>query len=384
MSEKAVISGAASTKLGRLEGSSVMSLHAEAALGALADAGLSLADVDGVLCSYSITEPHMMMSSVFSEYVGLQPTYSAMVSAGGATGCLMVQTARALIEQGGFRHILCVTADNRATGLPPGGAVAALTSFGHGQFEVPYGITIPACYGLVATRYLHEYGATMEQLAHFSVTQRAYAAQHPLAHMQKPITLEEVCDSRLIAEPLRLLDCALISDGGGALVVSAGDAARDLPKPGIAILGAGQKHTHEHILAAPSLTDFGCRQAAAQAFAEAGLTPSDIDVAEVYDSFTITLLIELESIGFCQKGEAGKAAERGEFGPDGRLPLNTHGGLLSYGHCGAGGGMFHVIEAVQQLRGEGGPRQVADAELAYVHGDGGILSAHTALILGRA
>ena len=384
MSRQAVISGVASTRLGRLEGSSVMSLHAEAANGALADAGLSLADIDGVLCSYSITEPHMMLSSVFSEYVGLQPTYSAMVSAGGATGCLMVQTARALIAQGSFRHILCVTADNRLSGLPPGGAVAALTSFGHAQFEVPYGITIPACYGLVATRYLHEYGATMEQLAHFSVTQRAYAAQHPLAHMQKPVTHEEVCASRLIAEPLRLLDCALISDGGGALVVSAEEAARDLPKPGIGVLGAGQKHTHEHISQAPSLTDFGCREAAAQAFAEAGVTPADIDVAEVYDSFTITLLIELESIGFCDKGEAGAAAAEGAFGPDGRLPLNTHGGLLSYGHCGAGGGMFHIIEAVQQLRGECGPRQVADAELAYVHGDGGILSAHTALILGRA
>jgi acetyl-CoA acetyltransferase len=384
MTRKAVISGVAGTRMGKLEGSSVMSIHAEAALGALDDAGLALADIDGIMCSYSITEPSNMLSSVVSEYLGLHPTYSAQISAGGASGCLMVMTAKALIESGQCRHVLCVMGDNRLTGLPPGGAVAALTNFGHPQFEVPYGMTIPSCYGLVAQRYMHEYGTTVEQLAAISVSQRDYAARHPLAHMQKRITLDEVCNSRVIASPLRLFDCALVSDGGGAVIVSAADTVPDLKKAPIDILGTGQKHTHEHISQAPSLTEFGCREASQQAFAMAGLKPADMDVIEVYDSFTITLTIELESIGFFEKGEAGAAAAAGELGPDGRFPCNTHGGLLSFGHSGAAGGMFHIIEAVQQLRGECGDRQVADARLSYVHGDGGILSAHTALVLGRA
>jgi len=383
MSRKAVISGVAGTRMGKLEGSSVMSIHAEATTGALADAGLKLADVDGVMCAYSITEPHMMLSSVVSEYLGIQPTYSASISAGGASGCLMIMTAKALVESGMCKHVLCVLGDNRLTGMPPGGAVASLANFGHGQFEVPYGMTIPACYAMVANRYMHEFGTTMEQLAHISVTERAYAAKHPLAHMRDPISHDDVCNSRIIASPLRLFDCALISDGGGAVIVS--DAAA-LPSDGqpVDILGCGQKHTHEHLLQAPSVTDFGCGAAARQAFAQAGLTPQDMDVIEVYDSFTITLVVELESIGFFAKGEAGAAAAAGELGPDGRFPCNTHGGLLSFGHSGAAGGLFHVIEAVQQLRGEAEDRQVRDAALAYVHGDGGILSAHTALVLGRS
>jgi len=384
MTRRAVISGVAGTKMGKLEGTSVMSIHAEATLAALADAGLQLDDIDGIMCAYSITEPHMMLSSVVSEYLGLQPTYSAAVSAGGASGCLMVMTAKALIEAGMCRHVLCVMGDNRLTGLPPGGAVAALSHVGHGQFEVPYGMTIPSCYALVAQRYMHDYGTTPEQLAHIAVTQRGYASRHPLAHMTRPLSLAEVCDSRVIASPLRLFDCALISDGGGAVIVSDADTVPDLAKPPVALLGSGQKHTHEHIFQAPSLSDFGCAEASRQAFAEAGLGPQDMDVIEVYDSFTITLVVELESIGFFAKGEAGAAAADGALGPDGRFPCNTHGGLLSFGHSGAAGGMFHIIEAVQQLRGESGPRQVADAELAYVHGDGGILSAHTALVLGRA
>ncbi len=150
-----------------------------------------------------------------------------------------------------------------------------------------------------------------------------------------------------------------------------------------AILGAGQGHTHDHLVAAPSLTEFGCATASRTAFERAGVQPGDIDVAEIYDSFTITLAVELESIGFFQRGEAGAAARRGELGLDGRLPCNTHGGLLSFGHSGAAGGMFHVVEAVEQLRHAAGPRQVRNAQTAFVHGDGGVLSAHCSLVLGR-
>lgn len=378
------ITGAFDTAVGELPGSSCMGLHVEAALGAVDDAGLAIADIDGVLCAYSFTEPHLMLASVFCEHLGIHPAFCAAIQAGGATACIMVMQAAALVASGQCRHVLCVTGDNRLTGLSRDGAVAALAEVGHPQFERPYGISVPAAYALVARRYLHEYGATMEQLAAIAVEHRRHASRHPKAHKRTPLERPEVMGSREIASPLRLFDCCLISDGGAAVVVSAADAAHDTARGPIGVLGAGQGHTHEHVMCAPTLTDFGCKQSSRLAFQRAGVTPADIDVAEIYDSFTITLLVELESIGFFARGEAGAAASAGALGLGGTLPCNTHGGLLSYGHSGAAGGMFHVVEAVRQLRGEAEARQVSGAELAFVHGDGGILSAHCSLVLGRA
>jgi acetyl-CoA acetyltransferase len=381
---RALLSGVATTRVGELPAASCLGLHAEATRAALLDAGLQLADIDGVICAYSFVEPYPMMSSVFCEYIGLQPGVGFSLQLGGATAATMVMQAAALVEAGYCRHVLCVTADNRATGLSRDGTVAALAGFGHPEFEVPYGISIPAAYALVAQRYLHETGTTLAHLAAIAVQHRVHAALHLEAHKRDPISLEDVMRSRTIASPLRLLDCCLISDGGAAVIVSAPDTAPDLRAPGVRLLGAGQGHTHEHLIAAPSLTDFGCKQSARSAFSRAGVGPHEIDVAEIYDSFTITLLIELESIGFFGRGEAGPAAAGGALGLTGSLPCNTHGGLLSFGHSGAAGGMFHVVEGVRQLRGECGARQVKDPELAFIHGDGGVLSAHCSLVLGRA
>ncbi|WP_298216835.1 thiolase family protein [Acidocella sp.] len=378
-----VITGAADTEVGKLEGSTSLGLQAQAAMAAVEDAGLSLAEIDGVLCAYSFTEPHLMLSSVVSEFLGIAPSYSVAVQAGGATACAQLVHAAALVESGRCRHVLVVCGDNRLTGMTRDRAVAALSEVGHAQFERPYGISVPSAYALVARRYMHEYGVTLEHLAGVAVAHRKNAMRHPKAQMREPITLEDVARSRPISTPLRLLDCCLISDGGAAVVVSAADAARDTRKPGIAILGTGQMNTHEHIVAAPSFTDFGCKQSSAQAFGRAGIKAADIDVAEIYDSFTITLLAELESIGFFGRGEAGPAILSGALDLDGKLPCNTHGGLLSYAHSGAAGGMFHVVEAVRQLRGEAAGRQVANARLGFVHGDGGILSVHFSLVLGR-
>lgn len=325
-----------------------------------------------------------MFGSVFCEQIGIHPGFCAAIQAGGATACIMLMQAAALVASGRCRHVLVVTGDNRLTGMSRDGAVAALSEVGHQQFERPYGISVPASYALVAQRYMHEYGATPEHLAAIAVEHRRSATRNPKAQMREPLTIADVMNSRVIASPLRLLDCCLISDGGAALVVSSPEAARDCRNVPIEILGAGQGHTHEHIFAAPSLTEFGCKESSRKAFEIAGVTASEIDVAEIYDSFTITLLVELESIGFFQRGEAGVAALAGQLGLGGRLPCNTHGGLLSYAHSGAAGGMFHIVEAVRQLRGEAGPRQVQNAELAFVHGDGGILSAHCSLVLGRA
>ncbi len=382
MTMNAFITGAYDTAVGELPGSSCMGLHAQAALGAVADAGLKLSDIDGVLCAYSFTEPHLMLASVFCEYVGIHPGYCAAIQAGGASACIMVMQAAALVASGQCQHVLVVTGDNRLTGLSRDGAVAALAEVGHPQFERPFGISVPASYAMVARRYMHETGVTPEQLAAIAVEHRRHAGRHPKAHKREPITVEQVLASKEIASPLRMLDCCLISDGGAALVVSSRAAARDSRAKAIEILGAGQGHTHEHIIAAPSLTHFGCKTSSATAFARAGVRAADIDVAEIYDSFTITLAVELESIGFFEPGEAGLAAARGDLGLGGRLPCNTHGGLLSYGHSGAAGGMFHAVEAVHQLRGTADARQVQDARLAFVHGDGGILSAHCSLVFG--
>jgi acetyl-CoA acetyltransferase len=382
MSMNAFITGAYDTEVGELPHSSCMGLHAQAAMGAVADAGLALADIDGVLCAYSFTQPHLMLASVFCEYLGIHPGYCAAIQAGGASAAIMIMQAAALVASGQCRHVLVVTGDNRLTGMSRDGAVAALAEVGHAQFERPFGISVPASYALVAQRYMHEHGVTSEQLAAIAAEHRRHAGRHPKAHKREPITIEQVLASKLIASPLRMLDCCLISDGGAALVVSSREAAADARGKAVEILGAGQGHTHEHIVAAPSLTDFGCKASSATAFARAGIRACDIDVALIYDSFTITLLVELESIGFFERGEAGPAALRGELGLGGRLPCNTHGGLMSYGHSGAAGGMFHAVEAVHQLRGRAEQRQVADARLAFVHGDGGILSAHCSLVLG--
>ena len=378
----AALTGAASTAVGRLPESSCKSLHLQASLAAAEDAGLSLNDIDGLLCAYSTTEPHMMLSSVMAEYMGIRPSFMSSVSMGGATAAILVMTAAALVQQGYCRHVLVVTGDNRLSGM----GRAAQTMLAGGtlqQFEQPYGLSVPAAYALVARRYMHEYGVTEEHLAAVAVTQRRYAAAHPKAHFTAPLSMEQALVARYVASPLRLFDCCPVSDGAAAVIVSSAAAMRDGRAPAVRLLGAGQGHTHEHLVAAPSLTDFGCHQAAETAFARAGIHPREIDVAEIYDSFTITLLVELESMGFFERGEAGPAALAGELGPSGRLPCNTHGGLLSYGHSGAAGGMFHIVEAVQQLRGQAGARQVDGARLAFVHGDGGILSAHCSLVLGR-
>ncbi len=382
MTMNAYITGAYDTAVGEVPGSSCMSLHAEAAVGAVADAGLTLTEIDGVLCAYSLVSPHLMLGSVFCEYMGIHPAFCSATQAGGASACVMIMQAAALVASGQCNHVLVVTGDNRLTGLSRDGAVAALVDVGHAQFERPFGMSVPAAYALVAQRYQHEFGVTPEQLAAIAVEQRRHAGRHPKAQKREPITVADVLASKLIATPLRLLDCCLVSDGGAAVVVSSRTAAADTRGRAVEVMGAGQGHTHEHIVAAPSLTDFGCKISSARAFARAGVTTADIDVAMIYESFTITLLVELESIGFFERGEAGPAAERGELGLGGSLPCNTHGGLLSYAHSGAAGGMFHVVEAMHQLRGTAAARQVEGARLAFVHGDGGILSAHCSLVLG--
>ena len=371
------ITGVGLTPFGRLDGRSTLDLMSDAATEALADAGLERGDIDGLITGYSTTLPHLMLSTVFAEYFGLQPAYAHGIQLGGATGFANVMLAHVLVEAGVARNVLAVAGENRLTGQSRDAALQMLAQVGHPRYEVPLGPTIPAYYGLVASRYMHETGTSSEHLAELAVLMRRHACLHPGAHFREPITREDVLASKPIAEPLRILDCCPVSDGGAAVIVS----RERLGEAGVRIIGCGQAHTHQHVSAAPSLTAFGSATAASRAGLGSRVQIADLRYAAIYDSFTITLAILLEELGLAPSGQAGVLAADGHFGVDGALPLNTHGGLLSYGHCGVGGAMAHLVETHHQMTGRAGPRQVPDASLALLHGDGGILSSHVSLVL---
>lgn len=374
------ITGVGMTPFGRHEGKGTIDLMAMAATEALGDAGLARGDIDGLICGYSTTLPHIMLSTVFAEHFGLRPDYAHSIQLGGATGFAMAMLAHLIVQSGAARNVLVVAGENRLSGQSRDASVQTLAQVGHPTYEVPLGPTIPAYYGLVASRYMHRYGLREEDLAELAVLMRRNACAHPGAQFRTPVTVADVMASKPIATPLKFLDCCPVSDGGAAFIVSRDRTAAS----GIRIRGAGQAHTHQHVSAAPDLTQFGAAASVARAGAEAGMVASDANYAAIYDSFTITLAILLEEIGLAGRAEACARARDGYFSPDGTLPLNTHGGLLSYGHCGVGGAMAHLVETHRQMLGRAGPRQVSDASVALLHGDGGVLSSHVSLFLERA
>jgi acetyl-CoA acetyltransferase len=355
----------------------------DAAALALDDAGLARDDIDGVLTGYATTMPHIMLATVFSEHFGLSPAYAHGLQVGGATGFAMVMLAHELVTAGRLKHVLVVAGENRMSA--PGGrdkVVETLAQVGHPVHEVPLGPTIPAYYGLVANRYMHENGLSEADLAELAVLMRAHAATHPGAQFRERITVADVLASKPIARPLKLLDCCATADGGAAFVISrerTGAAA-------VRIIGAGQAHTHQHISEAPSLIEFGARLSMDRAIAASGrkLATTDADYLAIYDSFTITLAILLEELGLAPRGKSCDLARDGHFSRTGAKPLNTHGGLLSYGHCGVAGALAHLAETQLQMTGRAGDRQVADADLAILHGDGGVMSSHVSLVMERA
>ena len=371
------ITGVGLTSFGRHEGASTLDLMSRAAELAIADAGLTRPDIDGVLCGYSTVQPHIMLATVFAEHFGITPSYAHAVQVGGATGLAMTMLAHHLVEAGVVRHVLVVSGENRLTGQSRDASILALAQVGHPDYEVPLGPTIPAYYGLVASRYMHEYGVTEEDLAEFAVLMRKHALAHPGAQFHDPITVTDVMESKPVALPLKLLDCCPISDGGAAFVVS----RERTGETGVRVLGCAQAHTHQHVTAAPALSELGAGIAIAQAKQAAGIAVSDVRYAAVYDSFTITLAMLLEDLGLAARGEAAARVRSGYFGRGGEMPLNTHGGLLSYGHCGVGGAMAHLVETHLQMTGRAGDRQVRDASIALLHGDGGVLSSHVSMFL---
>ncbi len=380
---KVAIVGAADTEVGKLPQFSATGLCVDAARRALDDAGIAKEQVDGLVTCNSFAEPYMYHAEMIAEYMQIFPRYCVTAVAGGGTTFSSIQNAALAITAGVCETVLVTMADSLSTGLSREQAMATQASTGHPEFETPYGPMVPAFYALIARAHMDEFGTTPEQLAAVAVNARKHAGRNPNAQMRAPINVEDVLNSRMIADPLHLLDCSLVSDGGAAVILTSAERAKDFPHPPVYILGTGEGHGHEHISQARSLTTSAAVESGRRAYEMAGLGPGDIDVAQIYDCFTPVVLIELEDLGFCDKGAAGGFVEDGNTALDGALPMNTNGGLLSYCHPGNPGSMYALTEAVFQLRHAAGERQVKDAETALVHGQGGIMSSHATMILAR-
>ena len=379
---KVAIVGAADTEVGVIPGRTPMELGVEAALAAIADAGLKKRDIDGLVTCNAMAQPMMYHAEATAEYLQIFPRYCIAAGAGGGTTFSIIHHAASAIATGMADIVVVAMADSMRSGLTRDQAMLVQAATGHPEFEQPYGPTVPAYYALIAQAHMAEFGTTQEQFAGIAVACREHAARNPAAQMRELITIEDVLESRMIADPLHLLDCSLVSDGGSAIVLTSAERAADMSQTPIYLLGAGEAHSHEHISAARNLTTSAAKEAGQRAFEMSGLRPTDMDFAQLYDCFTPTVLVELEDLGFCKKGEGGAFVESGALLPGGSLPVNTHGGLLSHSHPGNPGSMFALTESVVQLRGEANDRQVANAKNALVHAQGGIMSSHTALVLG--
>lgn len=382
---KAAIIGTGKSDTGRVPGKSVLALAAQAANAALADAGLGRGSIDGVLASPAFASPFHRFSVAFSEYFGITPTFSNTLQVSGATASTMFNIAAAAISGGLARTILIVGADSLYSGLSPDLALRALTESRDQQYEMPFGIPVANTFAMTAHRHMKEFGTTSEQLARVAVIHREHARRTPGAQVTAQITVDDVLNSPWVTTPYHKLDCSLISDGAAAFIVTSADRARANSKnEPIYILGAGECYTHEHIFYMPSLTTTGAVQSSAAAYAMAKCSAADIDVAGVYDCFTGTVIMMLEDLGFCPKGEGGNFVDDGHITYGGSIPCNTHGGMLSFAHPGMPGSLFHFDEVVRQLRDTCGGRQVKGAELGLVHSLGGGFATNATTILGTA
>lgn len=362
--------------------------HVLATRRALEDSGIDKASIDGYCCagaSKSSSDPDDL--PLMAEYLGIDHRWADSTMVGGSSFEFLVQHAAAAIRQGLCDTVLMTYGSDLLS--RQGRMLGSRGHFGGSsrvpgpmQYEAPYGNVLIGAYAMAAQRHMHEYGTTSEQLAEIAVAVRGHAALNPHALYRDPLTVEDVLTSRMIADPLHKLDCCVISDGGGAVLMTTAERARDLRRPPVYVLGAAGRQTHWQITEMPDLTTTAAVEAGAEAFRQAGVTPADIDTVQLYDSFTITVLLLLEDLGFCGKGEGGAFVESGVLRLGGKLPLNTDGGGLSCTHPGMRG-IFLLIEAVRQLRGEAGAAQVPDASLALACGSGGWLSCIGTVILGK-
>jgi acetyl-CoA acetyltransferase len=372
---RTAIVGAATFGIGRCPGVSAVDMAARAAMLALADAGLSLADVDALYTS----APYEALGGMeLAEYLGLTPRVVDCNRTGGSAFEVYVQQAALALEAGLIDCALIAYGSNPASNPPPGVGMTRQS-----PWEAPYRPVAPiSSYALAASRHMHLYGTTRTHLAEVAVAARRWAQLNPEAAVRDPLSIDDVLSARMISDPLTTRDCCLFNDGAAAVVMVRADRAKDCARRPIPVLGAAHAVTHREISSMPDLTVTGAAISGPQAFAQAGVTPADIDLVMVYDAFTITPILFLEDLGFCPKGEGGPFVADGAIAPGGRLAVNTNGGGLSCVHPGMYG-LFLLVEAVRQLRGEAGERQLKSAELAVAHGNGGVLSSEATVVLAR-
>lgn len=375
------IVGIASAGLGDASAFTESDIVVESARQAVADAGLEMSDIDGLITA-SMTAP--MPSMRLSQELGLDTTFVDTTCTGGSSFLLHLLTASMALQNGLCNAVLVAYGSTQRTGIRRSVISNYRTAVDPDIYELPYRpFNPPSSYALVAARHMHQFGTTREQLAEVAVAARQWAMLNPEAFARKPLTIDDVLKSPMISDPLSARDCCLVTDGAGAYVLVRADRARDLPKKPVYMLGVGAAHTHRQISAMPDLTVTGAKASGQRAFAMAGLGPSDMDVLQLYDAFTINVLLFLEDLGFCPKGEGGRFVQNGTIAPGGRLPVNTNGGGLSCVHPGMYG-IFLILEAVRQLRGEANERQVHGATTALCHGNGHVLSSQVTAILGGA
>ncbi len=384
MTDSAIV-GIAELPQGKMPGVTPMGLHSTLARMALEDAGLTPRDVDAIITLSPRSDPYLIHATALAEFMGIAPPVALTVEGGGAAPAVMTDMARMMIAGGRAKTVLVVSADMPLSIVSRNAYVNTLADAGpvHPDIERPYGPSVPSLFGLCAHAYMHRYNATDEDLAAAALHDRRHAMAHPNAHMRQPMTLESYRATQMIADPLRLLDCTPVSDGGAAVVVTSAERARDLRQPVVRVLGAGFCAARLHVSAAASLTDSGAGPSLRDALAQADRSAADIDLALVYDCFTIALLMNIEALGLAPPGGAGAAFRAGEFTATGRLPLNIHGGLLSHGYPGRAAGISNLVEAVVQLRGQAGDRQLPRVETTLTHGMGGVFATHGTLLLGK-
>jgi acetyl-CoA acetyltransferase len=376
----AAIAGVATFGCGEAPGFTDMELLARSARAAVADAGLKMSDIDG-LCTASAGAAMWPLPVV--EYLGINPRYIDGTMLGGSSFIAHLLPAMQAIRSGQCSAVLvCYGSAQRTSTLGRREIGQARRHLDPQPYEHPYEPMFPvSAYALAASRHMHEFGTTREQLADVAVAARAWAQLNPEAFMRDPLTRADVLASRMVSDPLSVRDCCLVTDGGGAYVLVSAERAKTLPKKPVYVLGNATAVWNRQISSMPDLTVTAASQSGREAFAMAGLAPKDMDVVQLYDAFTINTILFLEDLGFCPKGEGGRFVADGAIAPGGKLPVNTNGGGLSCVHPGMYG-IFALIEAVRQLRGECGERQVANAKTAVAHGNGGMLSSQATAVLG--
>jgi acetyl-CoA acetyltransferase len=374
------------TEQGALEGRTTSSIYVEAVLGALRDAGLNPRDVDGLVGAGPGTNPAGNQHGAYADLFGAPLRFYADTKVGASSPGAAIAVAASAIREGRASVVLVATASGASDVLQPTPAQAAAraAAFADSEFESLWGPTRVADYAMMARRHMHDYGTKPEHLAEVAVAARYHATLTPESVMgsRGPITIDDVLSSRMICDPLHLMDCCLVNNGGGAYVVTSDDVARGLPHAPIFLLGAGENYPFNDRHYARSMTGFDTNASAWQALAQAGLTHDDISLTGISDHFTINVIMELEDAGFCKKGEGGDFVQGGTLQLGGKLPTNTDGGYLSHSHAG-GCGIFTMIESVKQLRHEAKGRQVEDATFALLRGTGGAMQASYTAILGR-